>query len=96
MPNFGAKDPVYNGVECYGEDLTAIPKIDKLELKWLLKAYNETADKTKFFNSFFTKLAGTKKLQEQIESGMSEDEIRESWKNGLNDFKKMRKPYLIY
>jgi uncharacterized protein YbbC (DUF1343 family) len=96
IPNFGAKEPVYNGVECYGEDLTAIPKIDKLELKWLLKAYNETADKTKFFNSFFTKLAGTKKLQEKIESGLSEYEIRESWKSGLNDFKKMRKPYLIY
>ena len=96
MPNFGAKEPVYNGVECYGEDLTSIQKIDKLELKWLLKAYNETADKTKFFNTFFTKLAGTKKLQEQIEAGLSEDEIRESWKSGLNDFKKLRKPYLIY
>jgi uncharacterized protein YbbC (DUF1343 family) len=96
MPNFGAKEPVYNGVECYGEDLTTIPKIDRLELKWLLKACNETADKTKFFNPFFTKLAGTKKLQEQIEAGLSEVEIRESWKSGLNDFKKMRKPYLIY
>ena len=96
MPNFGAKDPVYNGVECFGEDLTAIPKIDKLELKWLLKAYNETSDKTKFFNPFFTKLAGTKKLQEQIESGLSEAEIRESWESGLYDFKKMRKKYLIY
>lgn len=96
MPNFGAKLPVYNGSECYGEDLTTIPKIDKLELKWLLKAYNETADKTKFFNPFFTKLAGTKKLQEQIEAGLSEVEIRESWKSGLDDFKKIRKPYLIY
>jgi len=96
VPNFGAKDPVYNGIECYGEDLTAIQKTDKLELKWLLKAYNETADKTKFFTPFFTKLAGTKKLQEQIEAGLSEDEIRESWKSGLHDFKKLRKPYLIY
>lgn len=96
IPNFGAKEPVYNGDECYGEDLIAIPKIDKLELKWLLKAYKETADKTKFFNPFFTKLAGTKKLQEQIEAGLSEDEIRESWESGLRDFKKMRKPYLIY
>jgi hypothetical protein len=96
IPNFGAKDPVYNGVECYGEDLTSIPKIDKLELKWLLKAYNETSDKTKFFNAFFTKLAGTKKLQNQIERGLTEDEIRATWKSGLHDFKKMRKPYLIY
>jgi len=96
VPNFGAKDPVYNGIECFGEDLTSIPKIDKLELKWLLKAYNETEDKTKFFNTFFTKLAGSKKLQAQIEKGLSEDEIRATWKSDLHDFKKMRKPYLIY
>ncbi len=45
---------------------------------------------------FFTKLAGTKKLQQQIEAGISETEIRKSWKNGLTDFRAMRKPYLIY
>ncbi len=95
-PNFGAKDPIYKGVGCYGEDLTTIPKVSQLELKWLIKAYQETADKSKFFNPFFTKLAGTKKLQQQIVSGISEFEIRKSWEKGLNDFKEMRKKYLIY
>jgi len=95
-PNEGAKDPVHNGKLCTGEDLTKIEKVSRLELKWLLKAYNETSDKSKFFNSFFTKLAGTKKLQAQIESGASETEIRKSWEKGLNDFKEMRKKYLIY
>lgn len=96
VPNFGAKDPVYNGKICYGEDLTTIQKVDKLELKWLIKAYSSTSDKSKFFNSFFTKLAGTKKLQEQIETGVSESEIRKSWKKGLLDFKEMRSEYLLY
>ena len=95
-PNFGAKDPLYNGKECFGEDLTAYPKLNRLELKWLLKAYQNTSDKTKFFNAFFTKLAGTKKLQQQIESGISEEKIRESWKNDLESFKKIRTKYLIY
>ena len=95
-PNFGAKDPVHNGKDCFGEDLSMIPKVNQLELKWLIKAYQETADRTKFFNSFFTKLAGTKKLQQQIEAGISELEIRESWKNGLEEFKKTRAKYLIY
>lgn len=95
-PNEGAKDPVYNGKVCFGEDLSKIKKLNQLELKWLLKAYNETSDKLKFFNSFFIKLAGTKKLQEQIEAGVSEKEIRKSWENGLNEFKTMRKKYLIY
>lgn len=95
-PNFGAKDPLYNGKECFGEDLTSYPKLNRLELKWLLKAYENTSDKTKFFNAFFTKLAGTKKLQQQIESGVSEEKIRESWKSDLESFKKMRTKYLIY
>jgi len=95
-PNFGAKDPLYNGKECLGEDLTSYPKLNRLELKWLIKAYQNTSDKTKFFNPFFTKLAGTKKLQQQIESGISENKIRKSWKNGLTAFKKMRMKYVIY
>ena len=95
-PNFGAKEPTYNGVLCYGEDLTQYPKLDKIELKWLIKAYNTTSDKSRFFNKFFTRLAGTKKLQEQIEAGVSEEEIRNSWKEGLENFKKMRAKYLIY
>jgi uncharacterized protein YbbC (DUF1343 family) len=95
-PNFGAKDPMHNGKLCYGEDLTQIEKVKQLELKWLIKAYNSTSDKSKFFNNFFVKLAGTKKLQQQIEAGISETEIRKSWEKGLSDFKLMRKKYLIY
>ncbi|KVV15482.1 exo-beta-N-acetylmuramidase NamZ domain-containing protein [Flavobacterium sp. TAB 87] len=94
--NFGAKDPLYNGKKCYGEDLTDYPKLKQLELKWLIKAYDNTADKSKFFNAFFTKLAGTKKLQKQIEEDVSEAVIRESWKQDLLDFKKRRSPYLLY
>ncbi len=96
IPNSGAKEPTYKNQVCYGEDLTTIPKINKLELKWIIKAYNETQDKSTFFNPFFTKLAGTKTLQQQIEAGLSEKEIRKTWEKGLKDFMKMRKKYLIY
>ncbi len=96
IPNFGAKEPVYRDQICYGENLTSISKIDKLELKWLIKAYNSTSDKSKFFTDFFTKLAGTRELQKQIENGISEIEIRKSWEKGLKEFKEMRQKYLIY
>lgn len=95
-PNEGAKDPMHNGTLCFGEDLSKIRKVSKLELKWLLKAYKETSDKSKFFTSFFIKLAGTKKLQKQIEAGMTEKEIRRSWQEGLEQFEKIREKYLIY
>lgn len=95
-PNLGAQNPLYNGTACYGEDLSAFAKVKQLELKWLIEAYQQTTDKTKFFNSFFTKLAGTKKLQEQIENYTPEVEIRANWQEGLNEFKKTRAKYLIY
>jgi uncharacterized protein YbbC (DUF1343 family) len=96
QPNFGAKDPVHNGTLCFGEDLTKIREVHRLELKWLLKDYENNADKTVFFNDFFTKLAGTKKLREQIEAGMTEKEIRKTWQEGLDRFKEIRKKYLLY
>ena len=96
-PNFGDKAPLYNGIECNGEDLSAIPRINKLEIKWLIKAYQTTEDKSKFFDKRkFSIRAGNEKLQQQIEAGLSEEEIRNSWKVGLENFKKMRQKYLIY
>ncbi|MBC7847701.1 MAG: DUF1343 domain-containing protein [Flavobacterium sp.] len=95
-PNFGAKEPLYNGQICYGEDLTTFKKLHRLELQWLISSYKMTREKTKFFNSFFTKLAGTKKLQQQIENGTSEKAIRKSWEKGLKEYKIMRAKYLIY
>ncbi|MFN4027649.1 MAG: exo-beta-N-acetylmuramidase NamZ domain-containing protein [Flavobacterium sp.] len=96
IPNFGAKEPMHKDQLCYGEDLSQINKVTRLELKWLIKAYQTTADPSKFFNDFFTKLAGTKKLQQQIMTGISEDTIRASWQKDLEMFKTMRKPYLLY
>jgi len=96
QPNVGAQNPVYNGISCYGEDLSNTDKLKQLELKWLIKAYQNTIDKTTFFNPFFTKLAGTKKLQLQIEAGMTEAAIKLTWQKGITDFRTMREKYLIY
>jgi uncharacterized protein YbbC (DUF1343 family) len=96
QPNEGAKEPPYKGITCYGEDLSKAPRVPRIELKWLIKAYNATDDKSKFFIPFFTKLAGTKILQQQIEAGKTQWEIRKSWEPGIEKFKLMRKKYLIY
>ncbi|MGK4566012.1 exo-beta-N-acetylmuramidase NamZ family protein [Flavobacterium sp. 3HN19-14] len=96
MPNEGSTDPPQKGKDCFGEDLSNYPKLDRLDLQWLVKAYAETSERQKFFNSYFTKLAGTKKLQQQIESGMTAPEIRASWETGLIMFREMRQKYLIY
>lgn len=92
----GAKSPKHLNTLCYGRDLTQHPRLERINLAWLIEAYENTDDKSKFFNSFFTKLAGTTKLQKQIEAGLSEEEIKETWTKGIKDFSEKRDKYLLY
>ena len=62
----------------------------------LIEFYQNSPDKAKFFNSFFDKLAGTDQLRKMIIEGKNPNEIRESWKKGLEDYKKIRAKYLRY
>jgi len=95
-PNEGAKYPKHENKICNGEDLRNTTKLDLLNLEWLSNAYKLSSDKETFFNNFFTKLAGTKKLQQQIEEGLPIKEIKKSWDIGLHDYDNLRKQYLLY
>ncbi len=98
----GAHNPPYKNKVCYGvyvapDTATVLQTINNsMHLQWLLSAYNQYPEKSKFFNGFFKKLAGTTKLQQQIEQGMHEEQIKKSWQPGLIEFKKTRKKYLLY
>lgn len=99
IPNV-AENPPYENVKCYGMDLTrnafSVKTTKRLELKWLIGFYKNATDKTTYFNSFFDKLAGNETLRKQIESNVSETEIRNSWKADLDKYKLIRKKYLLY
>ena len=95
-PNVGAKYPVYENKICTGLNLKNHSNLSQIELKWLLDAFQNTENKAEFFNPFFTKLAGQKLLQKQIEMGMNSDQIRDSWKTDLERYKLLRAPYLLY
>lgn len=94
--NEGAKYPKFKGEKCFGRNLEENPVLNQVNLEWLIEAYQAYPDTSKFFNNFLVKLAGTKNLQQQIEAGMSAEAIRESWKDGLENFQKIRKQYLLY
>lgn len=94
--NEGAKYPKFKGEVCNGLDLRDTEKLNRLNLEWLIEAYVGYGKKTTFFNSFFTKLAGTTKLQEQIEKGYTYKEIRATWLRDLEVYNSMRQPYLLY
>ncbi len=68
----------------------------RIQLEPLLTMYQYFKDKPDFFIDFFDTLAGGEQLRTQIQSGMSESDIRKSWEPGLNQFKKMREKYLLY
>lgn len=94
--NEGAKNPKHKNKLCFGKDLSNTQKLSAINLSWLIEAYQHTNKKEAFFNSFFSKLAGTKKLQQQIENGINKEEIKASWQAGLEDYDAMRKAYLLY
>ena len=94
-----AKNPLQEDIACFGEDLRGLSPFDQsFTLKYFIK-YFELSGKDKNFTSnrrWFNLLAGNDALLKQIEAGLSEDEIRATWKNELLEYNLMRQPYLLY
>jgi uncharacterized protein YbbC (DUF1343 family) len=109
----GAKSPKLLNQQSYGWNISGsnedvLKAVDnRLQLKWLLQAYQLFPQKNAFFivpkkdnikptEIFFNKLAGNNELMQQIIAGKSEAEIRASWQPKLDAFKKIRSKYLLY
>ena len=95
----GAKNPPQKGKLCYGEDLSKIDARNQaFTLKYVIDYYKKSDNKAKFFSSpsFFDKLAGSDTTRKQIIAGMTETQIRASWKTDLDNYKTIRKKYLLY
>ncbi|MBT6170184.1 MAG: DUF1343 domain-containing protein [Flavobacteriaceae bacterium] len=92
----GAKSPKHLNEICNGIDLRNSPLLNEINLEWIIYAYNKSKNKTSFFRSGFNRLAGNDKLKEQIINGLSEKEIKLSWKKGIENFKSIRSKYLLY
>lgn len=97
----GHRAPLYSDKECHGKNLTEYAhnyqnNEQKLNLSWILDARTQLKDDDKFFNNYFIKLVGVADIQQKINSGTSEDEIRSSWKSGIDNYLIIREKYLIY
>lgn len=100
MPGYDTR-PKYQDTTCYGIDLRSISllelkKINRLNLNYLIQFYKDPGIQKNFFTRYFNLLAGNDDLKNQIVTGWSEDEIRNSWKTELEEFKKIRVKYLLY
>jgi uncharacterized protein YbbC (DUF1343 family) len=93
----GATYPKHQDKECCGWDLHNISFGKEINLSYLIDSHRQyMSQKRPFFNSFFDKLSGSTELREQIESGWTASQIKETWADDLEDFKKVRQLYLLY
>ncbi len=70
--------------------------IRAIRLQWLIEAFQRMDLGKGFFTDYIDRLAGTGELRKQILSGDTEQEIRQSWQPGLQEFASKRKKYLLY
>jgi uncharacterized protein YbbC (DUF1343 family) len=96
-----AENPPYKNELCRGYLLTdfantILKQEPRIYLTWLIELYAQDTSKTTFFSPFFDTLAGTDELRNQIVSGKTEAEIRQSWQKGLRHFQATRVQYLLY
>ena len=96
IPNFGSKNPKLVNQLCNGVDLRDQASPNKIELKWIIECYKNFPKSKNFFKDGFFRIAGTKKLKNQIELGMNENDIRKTWEEDLKNFRKTRLKYLLY
>jgi uncharacterized protein YbbC (DUF1343 family) len=95
----GAINPPQEGQLCYGLDLSSIDAYKLgFSLKYIIGFYQKAPDKNKYIlgTNFLDKLYGSDQLRLQLEAGVPESKIRQSWQPALNAYKTMRKKYVLY
>lgn len=100
-PTVGASNPKHSGQECKGYNLSMfgllyLRNTKSLYLHWLIGMNQKTKGEFITRASFFDLLAGTDEFRKQIENRESIEKIRASWEEGLDEYKLMRKKYLLY
>ena len=95
------KNPLHKGKVCHGLDLRKATSPKGLSLKYILQTYNAFKQKGKV-NQYLTRphwfdlLMGTDQVRKDMLAGKSEEQIRAAWKDELQQYKAMRKKYLLY
>jgi uncharacterized protein YbbC (DUF1343 family) len=96
-----SKRPKYQDTLCYGLDMRttflSVLNTKKIDLTVLNLFYHHSLNKQDvFFDRNFNYHAGNEELKQQTILSISSVEIRDSWKESLATFKKIRSKYLIY
>lgn len=98
------KHPLHQDTYCYGLNLSSEKNIPKgFSLQYVIQFYNYFQNLTKHAEKeFFTRphwfdlLMGTNQVRLDILKDKSEEQIRSAWQKKLNQYKDIRKKYLLY
>ncbi|MCZ6900622.1 MAG: DUF1343 domain-containing protein [Bacteroidetes bacterium] len=93
-----SRNPRYQDQVCYGLDLREVAPPEGISLQHLIFFYQlhlQHSDEP-FFTDYINTLAGSETLKKQIQSGLSEIEIKKSWQPELQAYAQKRKKYLLY
>lgn len=98
------KHPLHQDTYCYGLNLSSEKNIPKgFSLQYVIQFYNYFQNLTKHAEKeFFTRphwfnlLMGTNQVRLDILKDKSEEQIRSAWQKKLNQYKEIRKKYLLY
>ena len=106
----GATNPPFLGETCFGVSFASV-SLDEISsqginLSYLIDTYNAIHAKypdESFWGTpdadgryWIDLLSGSDTLRNQIETGLSEEEIKDSWKSEEEAFLEQRRPYLLY
>ncbi len=91
-------NPLHENKVCYGINLQEYDSETYFTLKYIIDFAGKFKNKDDFLTkrNWFNLLAGNDILAKQIISGMNEDAIKKTWKKDLEEYKKLRKKYLLY
>ncbi len=95
-----ASKPPYMGERCYGVDLRDMAEEEiwreGFNLEYVIDAYRDLAMGEKFFKLMFEKLVGVAWVREMIIEGRSAEEIEACWREDVEQYKVLRRRYLLY
>lgn len=96
----GAKNPPLKDQKCHGVDLRGLDDeqiiAEGFNLEYVIDAYRNLGMGEKFFTRMFLLLTGVDYIKQMIIEGKSADEIRKVWQKDVEEFKLLRRRYMLY
>jgi uncharacterized protein YbbC (DUF1343 family) len=92
------KNPIHENKECFGIDLRDEKETTRFTLRYFIDFHKRFKSPGLFWNSekWIGQLSGDPNFFGQINSRLTEAEIRKSWQPDLEKYRSMRKKYLLY